>query len=187
VEAALRLWGLRGRLDQKFSCVLPGHGPDRHPSASLVRGGDGVWRYFDWHHKLSDPVLTLAEVHCAVVSRAVRRLPAPSQAQWYRRLFYDAGMLAVSIEPPSLRGDSAEAHGVAKGFALLLALRDLRDGGPAPFTWDFAAAWCGMGRRQAGDGIRQLVRGGVLVEAGYHRGAKLYELGSQATTQRKVA
>jgi hypothetical protein len=52
--------------------------PTTTRSACLVRGGDRVWRYVD-HHRLADPpTLTLAEVHCALVSGAVRRLRGPS-------------------------------------------------------------------------------------------------------------
>ncbi len=44
VSTALKVLGINAPLGEKCSCVLPGHGPDRHPSAALHRGPDGIWR-----------------------------------------------------------------------------------------------------------------------------------------------
>jgi hypothetical protein len=190
VSAAARVLGIDAPLGSKFSCVLPGHGPDRRPSAALHRGPDGVWRYMDFH-RLSDPSsLTLAEVRASRGAGRVVQLRAPSQARWYRRLFYEAGMLSsrpVPLEPPP--GLSAGARQLAQGFALLLALRDLNDGddGPAPYSRAFAGPWCGMGERQAGEGIAELVRAGVLIKSSQHGRMNLYRPASAVQTRREAA
>lgn len=177
VQAAIRTWGVTIPLGKRFSCVLPGHGPDRDPSASLFRGRDDVWRYRDWHAGKHDtpPWLTLADVHASRSAGRVMTLSAPSQARWYRRLFFDAGLIAVDVMQVLVPdGCSAAARKVAEGFGLLLGIRNLTDGGPAPFTRTFAAAWCGIGERQAGDGITELLDAGVIHKAGRYGRTNLY-------------
>lgn len=189
VMAALATMGVHAKLGAKFSCVLPGHGPDRHPSANMLRGHDGVWRYRDWHHRPEEPeLLTLAEVRASRGAGRVVQLRGPTQSQWYRRVFHEAGVLLadpVTLAVPD--GCSRLARHVADGFALLLALRDLRDGGPAPYTRSFAAPWCGIGERQAGEAIIELVRAGVLVKAGRHGSLNLYEPAAVASEGRVAA
>jgi hypothetical protein len=105
----------------------------------------------------------------------VTQLRGPSQARWYQRLFYEAGVLPAPLRPLELPpGLSGEARRLAHGFALLLALRELADGGPTPYTRSFAGPWCGMGERQAGEGITELLRAGVLVKAAQQGAMNLY-------------
>jgi hypothetical protein len=189
VTAAMATMGVHAQLGRKFSCILPGHGPDLNPSAAVVRGGDGVWRYFDHHRKADPPTLTLAEVRASRGAGRVVRLDAPSQAQWYRRLFFEAGLLTIALPRLELpKGLSAAARVAAEGYALLLALRELGDGGPAPFTRRFAAAWCGVGEHQAGDAIAELRRARVFRTAGRHGLMNLYVLDECASaTARRAA
>jgi len=187
VTSALRVLGIHGSPGRKFSCVLPGHGPDRHYSAALHRGPDGIWRYRDFHHHADPGTLTLAEVRASREAGRVLQLAAPSQSRWYRRLFYEAGVLSAHPVPLELPpGLSAPARRLADGFALLIALRELRDGGPAPYTRAFAGPWCGIGERQAGEGIVELLRAGVLVKSDQHGRMNLYLLASAEQTRRKV-
>lgn len=181
VAAAMTTMGADVRQEGKFRCILPEHGPDLHPSAALVRGGDGVWRYFDHHRKADPPTLTLAEVRASLGAGRVVRLPAPSQARWYLRLFYEAGLVRVDVGQLDLpAGLSLAAERVADGYMLLRALRGLRDEGPAPYTREFAAAWCGIGERQAGEGIRDLLRAGVLQRTERQGRMNLYLPGEHA-------
>lgn len=188
VSAALRVLGIPAPLGRKFSCVLPDHGPDRHPSAALHRGPDRIWRYIDFHRP-GDPVsLTLAEVRASREAGRLVRLPGPSQSRWYRRLFYEAGVLPAHPVPLDLPpGLSPVARRLADGFALLLAIRELSDGGPAPYARSFAGPWCGVGERQAGEGIRELVRARVLWQADRHGPLKLYKLADAVQSRREVA
>lgn len=187
VTAALPVLGIDAPLGRKFSCVLPGHGPDRHPSAATHRGPDGIWRYMDFHRPSDPHSLTLAEVRASRSAGRIVRLAGPSQARWYRRLFHEAGVLPAHPKLPELPAElSPGASQLAKGFALLLALRELDDNGPAPYTRRFASAWCGMGERQAGEGLKELVGAGVLVKAEEHGLLWLFEF-AQSERRRKVA
>jgi len=188
VFAALKVLGIDAPLGKKFSCVLPGHGPDRHPSAALHRGPDGIWRYQDFHRPSDPASLTLAEVRASRGAGRVVRLAGPSQSRWYRRLFHEAGVLPAKVDRLELpRGLSAHARRLARGFSLLLALRELGDGGPAPYTRAFAGPWCGMGERQAGEGIAELLLAGVLVRAGQHGRMNLYLPASAVQNRREAA
>ena len=188
VTSALRVLGIDAPLGRKFSCVLPGHQPDRHPSAALHRGPDGIWRYKDFHRPCDPDTLTLAEVCASRAAGRVTQLRGPSQARWYRRLFYEAGVLPAPLRPLELPpGLSGEARRLAHGFALLLALRELADGGPTPYTRSFAGPWCGMGERQAGEGITELRRAGVLVKAAQQGAMNLYLPVRGAQSRREAA
>jgi len=192
VSAALTVLGIDARLGAKasgkFSCVLPGHGPDRNPSAALHRGRDGVWRYKDFHRPSDPGTLTLAEVRASREAGRIIGLKAPSQSRWYQRLFYEAGFLPARPAPLHVPpGLSPTAHRLADGFALLLALRALRDDGPAPYTRSFAGPWCGTGEDRAGEGIAELVREGVLVEARRHGRTRLYRLADETQARAEAA
>ncbi len=91
----------------------------------------------------------------------------------------------IPLELP--HGLSAHARRLADGFALLLALRELGDGGPAPYTRAFAGPWCGIGERQAGEGIRELVRARVLWKADRHGPLNLYVLAGAIQSRREAA
>jgi len=184
VQAALETMGVQGALGRKFSCVLPGHGPDHHPSAAMHRGPDGVWRYMDFHRPSDPHSLTLAEVRASRGAGKIERLRGPSQARWYWRLFWEAGLIAVHQPPLPVprqgRGTSAlseEAVKVGEGFMLLQALRDLSDGGPTPYTTRFASGWCSISKDSAWKSIGELLEAGVLVKVGRHRRMNLYEPG----------
>jgi hypothetical protein len=188
VRAAMDSMGvhveLGSKASRKFHCILPGHGPDRHPSANLLRGHDRIWRYRDWHARPDQPErLTLAEVRASRGLGRVIRLKAPSQARFYKLLFYEAGLLSIDVEPLWLPRDaSANARRVAQGFAVQLAIRSQLEGdhGPAPFTRKYAAAWCCMTVDQARAGTEELRDAEVLISAGTDGRSNLYAAQTEA-------
>jgi hypothetical protein len=96
--------------------------------------------------------------------------------------------MGVYVEPLLLpEGLSPNAVKVAEGFALLLAIRDLRESGPAPFTQDFGAAWCGLEPWQVREGLAELRSERVLLRRGQSGPANLYLPASVAAEQRRVA
>lgn len=79
--------------------------------------------------------------------------------------------------PPLPAGVSTITAKVYHGFIQLLECRWRHLGGegaPAPFTYDFAAAWCGVTERQAKEARRELVRIKALVHVGTAGRAKLW-------------
>lgn len=175
---------VEGESSRGFGCVLPGHGPDRRPSASLWRSPTtGLWLYRCWHHQ---ETLTLADVRALIAGREMkegedgrRRLRGPERARWYDRLFYEAGLLTPDV--PRLHLPSAPTSGrkAAEGFALLQALRDLDGKSEAmPYTREFCMAWSGLTERQARDGLAWMFdeRNHVVVHQGTHKRTRLWRL-----------
>src|SRR5262249_51223089 len=92
VTAASALCGITVPEGQKFCCVLPGHA-ERHPSANLWRGEDGLVVYRDLHAaKHTAPghnplrALTLTEVFAAQRFGKVQRLRGMHHRIWKLRL-----------------------------------------------------------------------------------------------------
>ena len=114
-------------------------------------------------------------------------LRGPSQARWYKRLFWEAGLVRVTVMPlPVPDGTSAVGRKVAGGFGLLLAIR--HEDGPAPFApGDFTASWCELEPWQVRAGVTELRKAGVMELAGKHGPMNLYLPGSVAGEQRRVA
>lgn len=161
-----RLLGIEAPVGTAFRCVLPGH-HERRPSASLYRDPrTGEYRYRDWHNaRHGTPAwLTLPQVYAAQVCGRIVHLPAPTTARWYMRMAIEAELVeAPTVElaplPPNA---SSVLEKVADGFRLVLQSRQLREDGPAPFTRTFAETWCGVGERQAGEAIVELLRLSVM-------------------------
>lgn len=189
VVRALPVLGIGATLGRAFGCVLPGH-PDRRPSASLWRDPlTAVFKYRDWHCADGDEWWSLAEVFASRCAGRPVRLSGPSASRWYTRLWFEAGLITLTPPPMPRMPASASpaARRVTNGFALLLAVRALRDpaGEPAPFTRKFAAAWCGLTVAQAREGIAELVRQDVLRVEDWHGRMKLYGVGAGAAGPRR--
>ncbi len=162
---------------RKFLCVL--HAETR-ASAEFSPDSSGVHFYVCWHSAdgKSYQCYSLGEVRAALAYGEPRCLNRPEKAVWHLRLLAEAGIVspvAVGDVPPHLTG---VARRVFEGFLLLLGLRWLCEpGAPTAFTRAFARAWCGVGERQAGDALRDLVRSGLLRVVDAHvAGAKTLRL-----------
>ena len=66
VEGAAKLLAIPANPDEKFPCILPGHQPDRRPSANLYRSpGSGHVIYRCWH---VGTTYTLAQVYATITA-----------------------------------------------------------------------------------------------------------------------
>jgi hypothetical protein len=177
LPAVVRVLGLpHGFIGRPFRCVLPGH-EDHRPSASLWRREDGTVHYHDHHKRDGVPWLTLAEVFAAQVTGKTRPLSGPELATWKLRLLVTAGLVeSTMVEAPPLPPEAPlHVTRVYAGFLRLLSCRWLyTPGAPAPFTWKFAAAWCGVTERQAGEAIQELLRLGIIRIVGTHKRVALF-------------
>ena len=170
VVAACRALGIQAPPGKPFPCILPGHA-ERRPSASLCKDPrTGVWKYHDFHRR-GPEWLTLADVRAAHAYGRVVDLQGPAAARWYLRLFHEAGYIAPKPVPmPPALARPPSVRRVADGFRLLLGLRWLADPGAAtPFTREFAAAWCGVSWRTAGNAIAALRDLDVIRKVDEHR------------------
>jgi hypothetical protein len=159
------------RVGHGFLCVLPGH-DEAHPSASLHWDPKtGALQYRDWHVRSGIEWYTLPDVRASLAYGRAVRLCGPSVATWQLRLLVEAHILApypVSACPlpaavrPAIRM-------VYEGFLLLLGCKWWHTPqAPTPFSWRFAAAWCGLGERHVGEGMRWLLAHGFIRQVGRH-------------------
>ena len=161
------------KIGQTCRCILHG---DRHPSASLYWDPKTeALKYRDWHRKGEAEWYTLADVYASTIAGRVRRLTGPSMATWFLRLLVEAGR---PVAVPARRLPSTVRPAVRKvyeGFLLLLGCKWLHTSGdPTTFTWQFAADWCGLSERHAGQRIRWLLQEGYIRQGGKHPGTPLY-------------
>jgi hypothetical protein len=169
-RAGVQLDAKRGR-SRNLRCLLPEH-DDRRASAGVYRSASGAWRYrcHGCGVNVSLPMLFASVTGGRTLS--ADELPAPSATRWAARMWHAAGVAPVELpELPELpAGVSATARRVAAGFAQLVALRSAAgDTDPAPYTWGFASAWCGVSRDQAKRALRELRAAGWLVPTGPSR------------------
>jgi hypothetical protein len=180
-EQAIRLAGALGVPDGievgvPFACVLH---PERHPSAALWRYDDaGRVLYHDFHARPhgGEEWLPLALVRARLAGRQ-GRLGKPELSIWKLRLAAEAGLLKpVEVAPNASAVTEATPAHVLAGFRQLVSLRwTVTPGAPAPFSARFAAAWCGIGTRQAHEATITLTRLGLLQHVGTdRRGTRLY-------------
>jgi Bifunctional DNA primase/polymerase, N-terminal len=153
-------------LGKHFRCVLPGH-RELHPSAALILDGRGRVVYHDFHHRDGREFYTLADVFASQTAGTAIASRGPRLAIWKLRLLNTLGYIEsadvdlMTSAPPL----SPTARRVLTGFNLLLRVRWASAyGEPAPFTWRFAAHWCGMSQKEAGAGLQELRRLGVIVK-----------------------
>jgi hypothetical protein len=158
-------------LGEPFSCVLHA---DRSPSACLWRrSADAHVLYHDWHAAEGAKWLPLALVRARLAGR-LGPVAAPELLVWKLRLAHEAGLLEpvrfVAADAPP------ELELAWNGFLRLLGLRwSVTPRQPAPFSARFAAAWCGLSRRQAHEAVTELTRLGLLRPAGRDvRGTRLW-------------
>jgi hypothetical protein len=164
-------------LGRPFPCLL--HAETR-PSAALWRASEtGHLLYRDFHAEKhgGSAWLPLSRVRAELAGRR-GPLHGPELAVWRLRLGVEAGIFdAVDLETPAPPSDlSVQAVKVLGGFLHLLSVRWIREPDvPAPFAVDFASAWCGVGRRQAHEGFREIRNRGLVRLAGRDgRGTSLW-------------
>lgn len=159
-------------LGKAFCCVLPRH-EENKPSASLYRHANGRMIYHDWHCRTRDAHYLLAEVYASQAYKEPRKLKAPELATWHIRLLVETGQVepAEVLMPPLPKNAKPVVRRVYEGFKLLLQCKWIYEpGAPTAFSWRFAAAWCGVPQRYAGEAVQELLKMGVIRIVGKHRG-----------------
>jgi hypothetical protein len=180
-DVALRCAAVLGvstaRVGQGFLCVLPAH-QEAHPSASLHWDPKtGAVMYRDWHVRSGVAWYTLPDVRASLACGQAVRLRGPSVATWQLRLLIEARILEPYPVPARpLPPDTRPAiRKVYAGFVFLLACKWWHTpAAPTPFSWRFAAAWCGLSERHVGDAMHWLLAQGSLRQVGKHRRTALF-------------
>jgi hypothetical protein len=169
-----------------FPCRLPGHGPDRDPSATWYQTPSGFYLYKDWHKRGPGGLYTLPEVFAAITSRVVTRLPGPSRMAWRLRLMVDEGWLVP--EPVRMRAMPDDASPLLQrycaGFALLIACKSCHPetlpNAATVFAKGFAARWCGIPEGSIWAVHQEALQRDLLVFAGVYKKQALYRPGKDA-------
>jgi bifunctional DNA primase/polymerase-like protein len=176
--ACARVLGIpTARVGQGFLCLLPDHA-ETHPSASLHWDPKtGALMYRDWHARSGIEWYTLPDVRASLACDHAVRLRGPSVATWQLRLLVEARILEpYSVParplPPEVR---SAIRRVYEGFRFLLACKWWHTPeAPTPFSWRFAATWCGLGERHVGDAMHWLLAQGFLRQVGKHGRTALF-------------
>jgi hypothetical protein len=146
---------------------------DRHASCSIVRGRDGGFRYHDFAEG-KNYYYGLPQVYGGWLLDLGHPLPQLGPVEyrlWQSRASLHTGWadepapIAMPPLPPHAPG---AVPIVAEAFRQALRCHALYRGGvvPIPFSYSFAARWCGVTEAQAEAAVRWLVRGGLLVKTG---------------------
>ncbi len=170
-----------------FHDVMPGLSPDANPSASLYRNASGVWVYRSWRLP-AQQFFYLGDVLASQAYGSIKKLcrtdeqgrmrVTPEAAVWSIRLLVEAGLLKPAAVPhrPLANTAPARAAKLYEGFLLLLGCKWLHTHGDAsPFSWRFAAAWCGLTERNAGDAMHWLLKHGYLTRTGKHKLTSIFK------------
>jgi Bifunctional DNA primase/polymerase, N-terminal len=165
------------RVGHGFLCILPGH-EEAHPSASLHWDSKtGALQYRDWHARSGVQWYTLPDVRASLAYGRAVRLRGPSVATWQLRLLIQAGLLAPYAVParPLPSAVRFTVRQVYEGFLFLLGCKWWHTPqAPTPFSWRFAAAWCGLSERHVGEAMQWLLAHGWLRQVGQHRQMALF-------------
>jgi hypothetical protein len=182
------------RLGQKFKCILH---PEKNPSADIFQGKrDGEFLYADHHAEHHEGVgakkgYTLTSVYYAKMTGmpVTTKLNGPSFITWGIRLLVDAGVLpAYPVKAPKLKGEFSHTEQVLyEGFQLLESVKWLYEIAPTPFTWEFAATWCGLPKSQVEQGMPKLIGKGYFRNVGdLSHGTALFVLGTRSLINRRA-
>jgi bifunctional DNA primase/polymerase-like protein len=195
VRRCLEALGLSHVTDtgQKFRCILH---REKDPSASIFRAHDGEYRYSDYHagkHEGADapPTYSLTSVYYAKHTGLplTTRLKASSYVTWSLRLLVDAGVLPPYVlKAPKLQGECTFYEQVVyEGFQRLLATKWLYEKAATPFTWDFAATWCGISKAHVAMAMQSLLSKGYIRGTGdFAKNAALFTLGTRSLINRRA-
>ena len=163
-------------MGKAFRCILPGHN-ERKPSAALWKPEGGYIAYHDFHAVGGEEWYNLGEVYAAHHTGNTRKLGKAEGIVWWLRALHDIG----AVQLPEVRSypipQEADFAGTSRasvvkvydGLALLLALRELYEPGQAgtPYSFTFAAGWCGLAcHKAAGRAITWLMKCGYVKRVG---------------------
>jgi hypothetical protein len=149
----------------------------------IVRGGGGpllfetLWlaAYRAWEVAGAWCLLDAGGSHCL---RVLLRLRGPEMVTWQLRLLVDAGVVApCPVQARALPADAPmSVQKVYRGFMHLLACKWLYTAAaPTPYSWRFAAAWCGMhSLQQIGAAMEWLLKRGYVRRVGTHKRMALF-------------
>ena len=154
---------------KRFVCRLPGHS-DMRTGARLYWNvkselASMTLKYCDNHYESGEFWYSLPDVFASCNYGEVRRLSGVETTVWQLRLLIAAAvLLPYPVRAKSLPSDvPRHIKQLYNGFLDLLRAKWLHTPGePTPFTWRFAAAWCGM--HSAGSivkGMQWLLKRGV--------------------------
>ena len=183
VVAAMPILGIPAiPIGRAFRCVLPGH-IDHKPSAALWRNPiTGQTKYHDLHGVDGGEWYSLADVRAAQAYGRVRPLSKSELVTWQLRLLIETGFVQasrVSMPPLPKTLSTPDVQRVYDGIRLLFGARWLHTHGePAPFTWKFARAWCGVPEHRAGVAIQMLLKHRIIKKAGEYKRLTLFRPGS---------
>jgi hypothetical protein len=144
----------------------------------------------DWHARSGVAWYTLPDVHASLAGGQAMRLRGPSVATWQLRLLIEARILEpypVPARPLPLHARPA-VRKVYAGFVFLFACKWWHTpAAPTPFSWRFAAAWCGLRERHVGEAMHWLLAQGFLRQVGRYRNTALFLPGRACSCMRTVS
>jgi hypothetical protein len=171
---------LSAAIGRKFACPMPGH-PQDHKAASLYwdvhgKAATGMLKLRDWHYATGDYTYNQADVFASRnYGKALQLKGAAEITTWQLRLLLASGvLLPYPLQTPALPFDAPRhVKRVYSNFLDLFRAKWLHTPGDAsPFTWSFAAAWCGMrSAAQVVDAMRWLTKHGYIRQIGNYRSA----------------
>lgn len=167
VRAVLAQSGIATReLNQSFCCPLPDHDSTTgKASACLFRADSGLILLQCFHDNASHAPVDLYYWRRARKGEGhPDRLSGGMRALWWRRALAEVEIITPrTIHAPALPADAPpSARKLYAGFLELLALQ-MSDEDAAPYSWTFAADWCGIGSlATVGKGMSWLLERGYL-------------------------
>lgn len=145
------------RVGQSFLCPLH---RERTPSAALWQEPGRPIRLHCFH---TDEWWMLPDLYAVISTGKRRRLGKGERLLWWLRAVHETGCVEASpLVAPSLPPLAPPAaRKLYAGFCYSLRLRALyaADQAGTPFTWSFAAHWCGIGSlTTVGEAMKWLLR-----------------------------
>ena len=184
IERVAALVGIPAQVDDKFSCVMPGHGPDRHPSANLHRhpvSGHVLYRCWQAH-----TTYTLSQVYAAITAEAAfesLRWSPSIHAIWKLRLLLHTGLITVPT-PTRLDVPFDFPKRFRKHLAAVEQFFDARSisrlGLAGMLVPEFLGPWIGQSAETAKELRHALRSANVIHRAGNDGRAHLYLPGPSA-------
>ena len=155
-------------IGKNFHCIFPSDTEDIHPSANFYRMSDGNIMYCSWRQNTENRYYSMAEVYASIMYGETKHLTGPEHAVWQIRLLVELGYIKpynvpnVRELPPTLINDDNVVK-LYEGFKYLLACKWLYEPNKATaFSYRFASAWCGMGKRQVEIAFKKLLAFNII-------------------------